>query len=678
MTASTRDWIAYAILLLHAIVFVFFVLMLVTKLVEGMIRLVGGAHFDESTSPLDSGLFAAIMDLDCLNGVRGGKAAQRKRRKRGSRQLQRNVSAAGSLTTQMMLDRHSEGVQRQPVSQGTTPFLTPYAREEGASPQGGYFPGYQPPLGPPPLDRHSSDSNDPSASGHIMDAWRPSQPLAYAPPGGYVPSASSPPIEGMTGSAAGPSRSFSVVRGGRADYQNPYDVKGTAVPGRALSPPPVRIASPSKPSHNRQHSSSAIVERSDLSGPPSPSVAQTPALYPPGHDGPRANNQGLRPPMLAIPKRRSLNNLKDDHSPDSQYSSPTRARKGKAGKRKSKAGGWFGKGDETESSQAEESDDEPGPPRRKRQPQAFEPAPSPLREEKKGWKKALGLGRKKSVDDMAELAMDENKARKAALAAASGSMFAGVDAPPTPSRGFVVHRKGVTGGGRSNGSSPVQAPTGPNGEGSAQPRSFKVKRMGQPSSTSSSAAVNIPLAPPAGSSSSSRDNSSAIAAAASASRTSMDLARGIKGKNPRTSMPAAQPPPPPQSRNLPQSQSRQPQPQKQQQQQQQPQQPTKSFRVLGRPAASPTSSPVGGSSETGAAGSFVVNRPKSYQASPRADPSSATSTAYPVEQEPSYQAGYPPTSFVPVSDAGKRSSGGSFAPGRPDRDPRRSADYARQ
>jgi hypothetical protein len=32
---------------------------------------------EESTSPLDSGLFAAIMDLDCLNGVRGGKAAQR-------------------------------------------------------------------------------------------------------------------------------------------------------------------------------------------------------------------------------------------------------------------------------------------------------------------------------------------------------------------------------------------------------------------------------------------------------------------------------------------------------------------------------------------------------------------------------------------------------------------------
>jgi hypothetical protein len=144
----------------------------------------------------------------------------------------------------------------------------------------------------------------------------------------------------------------------------------------------------------------------------------------------------------------------------------------------------------------------------------------------------------------------------------------------------------------------------------------------------------------------------------------MDLARGIKGKNPRTSMPASQPPPP--------------QPQQPQRQQQ-----PKSFKVLGRPAASPAASPVGASTDMGAAagpgtsaGSFVVNRPKSYQASPHAaaSPSSATSVAYPIEQE----TGYPPTSFVPFGDAGKRSLGEFFVPGRPGRDPRRSSDYSRE
>ena len=485
MGEPTNDWIAYSILILHAIVFVFFTFMLLTKLVEGVIRLLGGAHFDESTSPLDSGLFAAIMDLDCLNGVRGGKAAQRKRRKRGSRQLQRNVSAAGSLTTQMMLDRHSQGVSRQPISEGSTPFLNPCPPHPQQRPTS-YFPGYQPPLGPPPLERHSSDSrsDEPSASGHIMDAWRPAQPVAYNPTG-YIPAPLSSPGE----SSSVPTRSFSVVRGGRADYQNPYDVQAGS-PTRSLSPPALRIASPSKPSHTRQHSSSAIVERYDGSAPSSPRLGHNaPTLYPPGRDGPRPNNEGLRPPQLAIPKRRSLNNLKDDPSPDST-STPRR------GKRKSKTGGWFGKSaEDPESSPAEESDDEPGPSRR-RVPLHFEPAPSPLGE-KKSWRTALGLGRKKSMDEMAELARDENKARKAALAAASGSMFAGVEAPP--SKSFVVNRKN---GSRPGGPTPLQSPV----SATSETKSFKVKRMGQPvpsASGSASPATNpkIQITSVAGSSS---------------------------------------------------------------------------------------------------------------------------------------------------------------------------------
>lgn len=646
MSDSTRDWIAYAILLLHAIVFVFFVLMLLTKLVEGLIRLFGGAHFDESTSPLDSGLFAAIMDLDCLNGVRGGKAAARKRRKRGSRQLQRNVSAAGSLTTQMMLDRHSQGVPRQPPSEGTTPFLSTYSSYAPEQQQTSYFPaGYQPPLGPPPLERHSSDSrsDDPSASGHIMDAWRPTQPLqplGYAPPGGYAPSALSPPIEP---NGAGPSRSFSVVRGVRTDYQNPYDIQESeGIPQRSLSPPALRIASPSKPTHTRQHSSTAVVERYDASAPSSPRVSGVPTLYPPGREGPRANNQGLRPPILAIPKRRSLNNLKDDPSPDSAYSSTTPNRK-KGNKRKSKpATTWFDRGDtqnDSESSPAE-SDDEPGPSRR-RAPKPFEAAPSPLGEEPKAkgrWRSALGLGKRKSMDEMAEMARDENKARKAALAAASGSMFAGVEAPPAPSgdgsagRGFVVNRKGAT---KSN----ISLPSIGGGPGSAEGsgvQSFKVKRGGGMPSP-----VSVPLAPPA------------------------------PGPEIRINAPTISPQKPPQQsvKSTPaQAALVTAEPVK------------KSFRVVGRPTASPISSNAEASTSRT---SFKVNRPQSYQAN--ATPQSSTKPqgyglGSGMSAERVEQVGYPPTSFVPA-DTNKRwsaASGGSLGPVRPEKNPRRSSDYARE
>jgi hypothetical protein len=667
MTGSTRDWIAYCILLLHAAVFVFFVLMLLTKLVEGLIRLFGGAHFDESTSPLDSGLFAAIMDLDCLNGVRGGKAAQRKRRKRGSRQLQRNVSAAGSLTTQMMLDRHSLGVQRLSTTDGGTPFSTyPTFESQGLkTPQSAldaqqsYFPAQQPPLGPPPIERHSSDSrsDERSAGGHIMDAWRPSQPLGYAltatSPGWADVS---PGLDGISmDSASGPgaTRSFSVLRGGRADFQNPYDVKADE-PGRALSPPPMRITSPSKPPHNRQQSSSAIVERYDNSAPPSPGLGGAPAIYPPGHSGPRPNNQGLRPPILAIPKRRSLNNLRDDPSPDSQYSTNATAKhiKGKRPKRKSKAksgsgSGWFGKESESETSPAE-SDDEPGPSQRRRIPQPFEPAPSPLGEypdsqpKKKGWRAALGLGGNgggkgnREEEEMAEMVRDENKARKAALATASGSMFAGVEAPSPPrspaGKGFVVNRKsarpGVTPMASDRMSPPPNTAAGPSraqgtygsqGTSTDVPavRSFKVKRMNEATSPPPSISVT--------------DTSFGTSPQRPLTdrRNSVELAREIKGQ-PGQQWPSGQT----------QAQKHRPGqadssakyhgqstavPLKSEAGE-----PVRSFRVLGRKPASPSSAYSGaGGPDSPGGSSFVVNRPGQ---------GSSVNTS---------NVGYPPTSFAP-------------------------------
>jgi len=491
MSPSTNDWLAYAILLLQALVFVFFVLMLLVKAVEGFIRLLGGVHFDESTHPLDGGLFASIMDLDCLNGVRGGKAAARRRRKRGAQQLQRNVSAVGSLTTQMMLDRHSQGVARMPIQEGETPFLSPYPKSEETN----YFPVYQPPLGPPPLERHSweSRSDEPSAStGHIMDAWRPPptsiSSSGYAAPGMSVPSASSPVTETIPGSS--PQRSFSVVRGGRADYHHPYTVRDRPEVTPILSPPSNRVSQPATSKHARQQSASTLIEVVDGPGAPSQSnlsLGSRPA-------GLRVNSEGMRPPVLAIPKRRSLNNLKDEKetSPDSKYSDSSKSKKGK---RRSKPTAWFTKA----TAASDESDDEPGPSRRKARrtsakPAPFEPVPmsprSPEDTKSIGWRSALGLGRKKSLDEMAEQARDENKARKAALATQSGALFAGVDVPTTPSpkkKAFGVNRK--------SGVPATVAPPPEFGGDQPAPPSFRVKRLAQLTPPP----IAVPLAPPASS-----------------------------------------------------------------------------------------------------------------------------------------------------------------------------------
>ena len=498
--------------------------MLFTKAVEGFIRLFGDVHFDESTHPLDGGLFGAIADLDCLN-PKGGKAAERKRRKRGSKQLQRNVSAVGSLTTQMMLDRHSLGVMRP-----SEPYATP-GPSQATSPNKDYFPAYAPPLGPPPMDRRSSDEQY-GQGGNIMDAWRPmpdpqagyfasyqqgsnsnlqaqqhgrsqSTPLAWSPSPEIQTQTRQPPTQ-----AQYPNTGFSVIRGGRSDVQNPYSVKAGTGAERSLtiSPPPSFRVSPisPKPTHSRQHSSTAIIESFDsrVSPPQSP-------LYPPQQrrQSGLTNNQGLAPPIIAIPKRRSLNNLKAD--------SPTDMSEAEKEAKKKKRRSWFKSGELPSTDNEDEiSDDEPGPSRpkpksrksrkssleveRRREPAPFEPVPTYLdygerpqtpKKSTPGWRGMLGLKRKESLDDVAEMARDENKARKAALAAESGALFAGLPPPSTEGRSFKVARRSGTS------SSPSKTTSTPQNDSPIQaeaPKSFRVKRRG-PSSPQKGIYEDIPL-----------------------------------------------------------------------------------------------------------------------------------------------------------------------------------------
>lgn len=527
MSGFTGQWIAYAVLFLQAIVFIFFLLMLITKIVEAIIRLVGGVPFDESTHPLDGGLFGAIADLDCLN-PRGGKAAQRRRRKRGSKQLQRNVSAAGSLTTQMMLDRHSQGVMR-PLSEGNTPF---FAGRRGSiiDSNTSYFPSIVPPLGPPPLlERRSSESKfeEPHGGETIMGAWQPAGASNHQ--SNQITSPTSPHSERFAESPLttplsthSPARSFSVVRGGRADFNNPYTVQGHGRspvsptpdtfhdpinpplhPGSI--PPPIRmvpVGQPLMPAHSRLESSHAVIERFDSR--PTPPVSP---LYPPGHQGMRSPGQGQALPALTIPTRRSLNNLRGE----SPVSDGGKGEGRGAGSKKKKRASFWGKSEKP--AEDTESDDEPGPsspkpkqpkrhsklklsPEELRNPAPFQPVPlvipAYLRgtnfddhrsndngdehgdrdgddtdddgQSRRGWKGLFSRRKRRAVDDdVSEQIKDENKARKAALATESGSMLVGVTPTPKETRSFVVKRAT---GSPSRASSPSRGPESGPGSGS--------------------------------------------------------------------------------------------------------------------------------------------------------------------------------------------------------------------
>lgn len=452
------QWITYVILLLQAIVFIFLFLMVLTKIVEGLIRLFGRSPFDESNHPIDGGIFAAIMDLDCLNGVRGGKAAARRRRKRNSRLLQQNVSVVGSLTTQMMLDRHSQGVERMSYP------LLDSDHDHGHGPRGSYMAVNNPGMSSvndfggrrSVSDQGSmltlSDENRAAESWAPMSYYGNAQPLG-SPSTGTTPVAS-PRLSGGHFNSGGPS-----IRVTKSDDQH-----------QVLK-------------HTRAYSSSAIMEElsspsmQPTASPPMRSSSTSPGIgtvYPPTV-GARPDRTVGRPPPLAISRRRSLNNITIEAEEHERANSHKR--------RSWSSGNWFTKSSSgLNVADDSGSDDEPGPPgparRRARLSQGDlldevyqQPPPS------RGWK-ALFSRKNRTMDEQERT---ENSVRKAVAMNVSGAILAGVDAPPLP-RGpstFKVQRKGM-----GRGMPTPRPPRSDSGEMTsaplltAPPRSFNVRRKG--------------------------------------------------------------------------------------------------------------------------------------------------------------------------------------------------------
>ncbi|KAI0092398.1 hypothetical protein BDY19DRAFT_480836 [Irpex rosettiformis] len=221
------QWVAYAILVILALVYLAFAMMLLVKLVEVALRITGHVGFDESKHAVDSGLLGVMNLMGCCGS--------RRRPHRSSRAMYQSTHP---VPQSLNLGRPAAPLYRDitPTSSGPPSVLRP----EHA------------------LQRYKEESDD--ETGYIMGAWQP------FPGPGYSPVESTPP-------APEPSKSgFTRVGGGRAHYESPYAITNSSIRGSTQTFPSVER-------HNVGPSSlSNVISPDDLT-PPSPSMgnAATPA-----------------------------------------------------------------------------------------------------------------------------------------------------------------------------------------------------------------------------------------------------------------------------------------------------------------------------------------------------------------------------------------------------------------
>ncbi|KAF8343734.1 hypothetical protein F5887DRAFT_1272420 [Amanita rubescens] len=249
--AGPAGWVAYGILIIMALVFLALGLMLLIKLVEAAIRIVGRVDFDRSRHVMDSGLIGVLGLLGCC-----GPPSESRRQRRA-----REQQAAEKKTHRQLppLDPHvaydNSALGRGSLNSVPTPSVL---RPEHA------------------LRPYREDSDD---EGYIMGAWKPfaSQRSGYSPVSETLRGtpASSPSQKQPSG--------FSRVGGGKAHIDSPYSISH---PGRAsdkspVGPGPSSLSNPSlppslsnmsniglsalppgamQPSHIRTKSQSAVIE----------------------------------------------------------------------------------------------------------------------------------------------------------------------------------------------------------------------------------------------------------------------------------------------------------------------------------------------------------------------------------------------------------------------------------
>ncbi|KAG8823430.1 hypothetical protein FRC17_009337 [Serendipita sp. 399] len=250
---QAAGWVTFGVLSIMGLMYIFLAVMLVTKILEGIVRLARGLTFANSRHSLDSGLFGV---LGCCGGI--------PRRKK--RQSHRNGERPSADTR----GRNSHGYSEASSHVTTSP---PYARTHANV-------SYLKPEQASIPYRESSDDD----TGFIMESW--SKTDLNLPAGGSK-SKSRLALDDTNASAVSdtaPSTGFTRVGGGRAHFNAPYAISNTkpspapgrtaetpAPPSQFSAPPPITPMITSKapdplpkgaarPMHSRTRSQTAVIE----------------------------------------------------------------------------------------------------------------------------------------------------------------------------------------------------------------------------------------------------------------------------------------------------------------------------------------------------------------------------------------------------------------------------------
>jgi len=195
--------VAYAILIILALVYLAFFLMFVVKVVEALVRIFGGVGFHRTRHVVDSGLYGAYG----LAGWCGSRP-----RKRPRRQGQHHASGSGSGSgpelrlgsSQMFLAK--PGIPSVPTPSSSAPpsVLRP---EHALQPY-----------------REESDDED----GYIMGAWHSYPKPGYSAVEDQSFAVPTPPPQKSSG--------FTRVGGGRAHFDTPYAIQPDSLEQQSLVP----------------------------------------------------------------------------------------------------------------------------------------------------------------------------------------------------------------------------------------------------------------------------------------------------------------------------------------------------------------------------------------------------------------------------------------------------------
>jgi len=195
------QWVAYAILIIVALVYLGFILMLVIKIIEAFVRIFGGVSFLKSRHVVDSGLFGAC-------GLAGCCGARKKSRSR------RKARRTSEVPTSSEMSLNNSAIIRPPHLSASPTNSTPPSvlRPEHA------------------LQPYREESDD--EEGFIMGAWH-----SFPRPGYAVIEDHARP--GSSSKSSG----FTKVGGGRSHYDTPYAIQtGSNVTFPSIDKPSVITA----------------------------------------------------------------------------------------------------------------------------------------------------------------------------------------------------------------------------------------------------------------------------------------------------------------------------------------------------------------------------------------------------------------------------------------------------